>query len=302
MTPEDLIQAKEEAFSVPYQSFVLMTGSFPNDLFCFIEGKDAPYYHFRIKSEYGGEIHYVNCKGKKNVLKVKQMIEQHKEYDALKTNYFIDKDFDISLNKSSANLYETPCYSIENLYCTPSSVKEILKCEFQLLESDKEFENIYNIYVNLLDDYSKAILLFNAWYSLQKEKSRTLRIPNNVSLDSSLPKGYIKVSIEKIDSDYDLEKIKATFQNSIEVNREELVARMTELSKGDIHQNLRGKYMFNFLVHFIRDLITDANTKGKQKYLSKKAKFNIDNNTALSSLSSYAETPDCLREFARKAK
>lgn len=300
MTPEDLIKAKEEGSSVPYQSFVLMTGSFPNDLFCFIEGKDAPYYHFRIKSEFGGEIHYVNCKGKKNVLKVKEIIDEHREYDSFKTNYFIDRDFDLSFKDTYENLYETPCYSIENLYCTPSSVKEILKCEFQILETDKEFKTIYDLYIKLLNDYSNAILLFNAWYSLQKEKSRILGVPNNVNLENSLPKGYIHVSLEEINSNYDLDKIKSSFPDSIEISHAELTSRMKELNDENIHQNLRGKYVFSFLVQFIRELITDANTKGKQKYLSKKAKFNIDNNTALSSLSPYAETPKCLKEFVKK--
>jgi hypothetical protein len=57
MTPQDLIKAKEEASSVQYQSFILLYTSHPNDLFCFLEGKDAPYYHFRIKSVYSGETH-----------------------------------------------------------------------------------------------------------------------------------------------------------------------------------------------------------------------------------------------------
>lgn len=300
MTPEDLIKAKEEASSVPYQSFVLLSGSFPNDLFCFIEGKDAPYYHFRIKSEYGGEIHYINCSGKKHVLKVKELIETHSEYKPYKTTYFIDKDFDISLKGTSKNLYETPCYSIENLYCTPNCIKEILKCEFQLLETDNEFTKIFNLYSKLLSDFSESILVFNAWYSLQKEKSRISGIPNNVSLESNLPKGYITISLEKIEHDYDLEKIKKTFTDSLEVNQQELDSRISELRQGNIHQNLRGKFVFNFLISFIRQLISDANTKGQQKFLSKKAKFNVDNSSAISTFSPYAETPECLREFVKK--
>lgn len=299
MTPQDLIKAKEEATSVPYQSFVLMTSSFPNDLFCFIEGKDAPYYHFRIKSEYGGEIHYINCSGKKHVLKVKELIENHNQYDTYKTTYFIDKDFDISLRGTSEKLYETPCYSIENFYCSPSSIKEILKCEFQLLETDSEFIKIFDLYTKLLNDFSESILLFNAWYSLQKEKSRVTGQPNNVSLESNLPKGFVSISLEKIDSDYDLEKIKETFSNSLVINQQDLDNRIVELREGNIHQNLRGKFVFNFLVSFIRQLISDANTKGQQKFLSKKAKFNIDNKTALSTFSPYAETPECLKEFVR---
>ena len=300
MTPEDLIKAKEEAFSVPYQSFVLMTGSFPNDLFCFIEGKDAPYYHFRIKSDYGGDIHYINCCGKKHVLKVKELIENHSEYEPYKTRYFIDKDFDISLKGTSKSLYETPCYSIENLYCSPNSVKEILKCEFQLLETDKEFTEIFDLYSKLLSDFSESILVFNAWYSLQKEKSRISGLPNNVNLESNLPKGYITISLEKIETDYGLEKIKETFNDSLDVNQQELDNKISELRQGNIHQNLRGKFVFNFLISFIRQLITDANTKGQQKFISKKAKFNVDNKTALSTFSPYAETPECLKEFVKE--
>lgn len=299
MTVEDLIRAKEEATSVVYQSFVLLTGSNPNDLFCFIEGKDAPYYHFRIKSNIQGEVHYLTCKGKKRVLKTKELIEHHREYDKYRTAFFVDKDFDISLKNKFPNLYETPCYSIENLYCTPQSVKEIIKCEFQITEDEPAYSVILNLYEKLHVDFLNSMLFFNAWYSIQKKKQTETGESNNVSLENELPRGFISISLEQINSDYDLEKIRNTFPNSHEVTEEEVQAEIDELIKKDLCLFLRGKYVLTFLIDFIRLIVSDSCDKTQNKYLSRKIKLNLDRSTVLSTLSPYAITPNCLDEFVR---
>lgn len=299
MTVEDLIRAKEEASSVVYQSFVLLTGSNPSDLFCFFEGKDAPYYHFRIKSNFQGEVHYLICKGKKRVLKAKELIENHKEYNQYKTAFFIDKDFDVSMKNKFANLYETPCYSIENLYCTPQSVKEIIKCEFQFTEDEPEFKVILDLYEKLHVDFLNSMLFFNAWYSIQKRKQTETGIANNVSLENDLPKGFISISLEQINTVYDLEKIQNTFPNSHEITEDEVLEEIDELLKKDLCFFLRGKFVLSFLIDFIRLIVTDSSDKTKNKYITRKIKLNLDRSTVLSTLSPYAITPDCLDEFIR---
>ena len=105
------------------------------------------------------------------------------------------------------------------------------------------------------------------------------------------------MSLQGIQSDYDLAKINKTFTSCHSVSESEITSRMSELREKPLHSNLRGKYVFDFLISFMRLLIEDANTKGKKIYLTKKVKFNIDHKTALSTLSSYAETPMCLKNF-----
>ncbi|WP_424494558.1 DUF4435 domain-containing protein [Salinimicrobium sp. GXAS 041] len=297
MTVEDLIKAKEEASSVSYQSFVLLTSTSPDALFCFFEGKDAPYYHFRIKTFCTKQTEYISCGGKKQVLKTKEIIDSHQEYRNYAKSFFIDLDFDESQKDLDNFLYETPCYSIENFYCSPDSFADILKSEFLLIKEDEGYKTALALYKKRLNEFSDSILLFNSWYSLQKEKQRKLGINNNVNLSDKPPKDFINIELGQIRANYDLNKIRQKFDESIPVIDEDVEKRMTELKKDCLHQRLRGKYYFHFLIHFLRSIIDDANNKDKQNYLKKKVKFNIDQISALSTLSSYAETPNCLREY-----
>ena len=68
----------------------------------------------------------------------------------------------------------------------------------------------------------------------------------------------------------------------------------------DLRLTLRGKYVFNFMIKFIRLLVEDSSNKQQQKILKQKVKYTIDNSTALSLLTSYAETPICLKKFIKQ--
>ena len=97
MTPEDLIKAKDASVSVAYQRFILSISQYPNDLYCFFEGKDSQYYHLRIKQNYKQNYHYIVCGGKSKVLELYLRLNKEKYGRNHKLSYFIDRDFDISI-------------------------------------------------------------------------------------------------------------------------------------------------------------------------------------------------------------
>ncbi|SHJ93775.1 DUF4435 domain-containing protein [Epilithonimonas mollis] len=300
LTVEDLLREKEKAASVAYQSFVLLTNISTDSLFCFFENKDAPYYHLRIKTIYKGDFHYISCGNKTMVKKTFDLIKGHKEYDKYKLAFFIDKDFDESIKNKFIEIYETPSYSIENLYCNTNSIKELIKTDFQIGEDNPIHSQILDLYQNLQSDFLKASLLFNAWYKLQKIKNKELNQPNNVSLSDSLIPSYIELSLESITPKYTIESILEKYPDSLPYTADELTTVINELNAADLRMVLRGKYVFNFMTTFIRKLIEDGADTSKRKILKKKVKYNMDNSTALTLLTCYAETPECLTEFLTK--
>jgi Protein of unknown function (DUF4435) len=94
------------------------------------------------------------------------LITTHKEYDKYKKAFFIDRDFNPSLPAHNPPIFETPCYSIENLYVSFDVFKAILINEFHLSEvSDSAFETCLTLYMKMQNEYHDAIMLFNAWYA-----------------------------------------------------------------------------------------------------------------------------------------
>lgn len=207
ITVQDLIREREEAGSVAYQEFVLYTTTHENSMFCFFENKDAPYYHLRIKTNFKGNYQYISCGNKKSVLKAYQLIKNYKEYDKYKKAFFIDRDFDAPLKDLHAEIYETPSYSIENLYCSVESMKEFIKTDLQIRESEEIFSKIITQYTALQKNYFKSILLFNAWYKLQKNKRIELNEKLEVKLTDNFPSDFVEVSLENIVHNYDENKI-----------------------------------------------------------------------------------------------
>jgi len=296
-TVEDLKREKEMATSVAYQKFILLINIHPNSLFCFFENKDAPYYHLSVKSSYNGDFHYISCGNKSMVKKAHDLIKSHEEFDSYKLAFFVDRDFDESIKNKFADIYETPCYSIENLYCQSSSIKELIKTDFQIGEDDPLHNTIVELYKNLQTDFLNASLLFNAWYKLQKKKSIELDQKPDICLTDTLIPSFVELTLHGINQKYTIDTILDKFPNCLPYTAEELSATINELKETDLCLNLRGKYVFNFMTLFIRKLIEDGKDATQRTIVNRKIKYNMDNSLALTLLTTYAERPTCLKDF-----
>lgn len=262
-------------------------------LFCFFEGKDAPFYSPRIKGYFDNYLNF-KCNNKKNTIKLYNKIKDKKTDYQLA--FFIDKDFDDSLGNS--DIYETPTYSIENLYCSTSSITNILKNEFLINENDEEYDKIINIYQSNLNDYLNKILLFNSWYHALKKKKESIRADStNVCLEDKLPNKFLKLEISKIESSYTIECIKNHYKNALEVTEEEINISMSELSKYNLTEKLRGKFLITFLIKFLEFLTLDS--KNDKKLIKENINFSTNKSIVLSHLSNYAVTPNCLDAYLK---
>lgn len=296
MIVDQLRQAREESANVAYMDFIKHIKSDRDGLFCFFEGKDSPYYRPRILECFQGNNYPIRCSGKNQVLKVYSLIKNHKEYDNYKKVFFVDRDFDLPIG--NIDIYETPCYSIENLYTNCLTFAEVLKNEFGLSEASQDFDNCIQQFVNLQKEYHESTALFNAWYSCVKRKRSCTGQDAGVTLQNSLPRTMVTISLGGISSDYDLEKIKAHYPNAIEVTQSEVEEKLLEFNSLNRGLVFRGKYEFDFLMKILNELIVDSKTN--KAFISSPIKYCINPSQSISQFSQYAYTPPCLTDYIRQ--
>ena len=114
MTLEQM-RAKRGISEVLFKKFTEAHEYFETHAFCFYEGEDGKYYNARVARYWGSNVITQVAGKKKEVLKVMQKIQSDPLYTNVCTMFFIDRDYDESLANTNNDLFETPCYSIENL-------------------------------------------------------------------------------------------------------------------------------------------------------------------------------------------
>ncbi|MCU0389513.1 MAG: DUF4435 domain-containing protein [Thermoflexibacter sp.] len=293
-------QSKKNKATVAFHRFSLHLTRFAGDLFCFFEGKGDSYYYVpRIKAYYSGNYHSIDCKGRESVIDVYKMINHRPEYVKYKKAFFIDRDFNLPLNKFDYPLiYETPCYSIENMYVSDKVFKEILKNEFYLSELDSEYDNCIAWYLERQNEFHEAVLLFNAWYACLIDLRNEKGLNTNVNLEDSFPKDFIVFSLQNISKNYDLAKIQAKFPNTPIIDQETLDAKVAFFdSISTKYKIFRGKYEIEFLVKMLNYIISDSvNT---QSLIKKHIKYTLVGTQILSQFTQYAETPSDLIAYIK---
>lgn len=305
---DELRNSRDKA-QVAYLEFALHTRKGKDGLFCFFEGKDNPYYISRIK-RFTENYHPIKCHGREKVLKVYELITAHREYDKYKKAFFIDRDFNPPLEPCEPPIFETPCYSIENLYASPSVFREILINEIQLSEVKEDFVICMNFFVERQREFHEAMLLFNAWYACLIDQRNAEGLHTGVNLGDKIPKGFLIFSLEQIQQNYDLDKINATFPKANEVQETSLNQKLDVFSQGEYYKTFRGKYELQFVLQLLANLFKDANET--QNYFRQKFKFKfgyhiggsalfISHEQALNVFSAYAETPQELLDYLENA-
>jgi hypothetical protein len=299
MTVEELKKAGNEDLVVAYHEFALFKKN-PGSLICCFEGKDNDYYALRIRAFTDYFLPLGSNNKRKDVLYFHRLIAGHKEYEKYKKAFFIDRDFNPPLAATNPPIYETPCYSIENLYVSPEVFERILINKFHLSLTDEEMIAVcMETYKARQNEFHAAICLFNAWYACLMDIKNATGKEAGASLDEKLPKGFVEVALQGVTSDYDLEKIKTTFPKATEVETEVLNRKVTEFSNCEQSKVFRGKYEMWFLITFVESLLNDS--KGEKEVVQKKIKFNFDNainlSRAITVFSDCAETPECLKAY-----
>ncbi len=299
MSLQQAREARERAV-VAFAKFTKDANSFCDKFFCFFEGEDYKYYRERIEahSHYSFEniIHY-NCSGRSEVLRAFRLIEQKAEYASIKTAFFIDRDY-IPEQNLPHNVYQTPCYAIENFYTSVASFKRMLNEEFGISTTDNDYVKCVKDYEERQHDFHERTLVLNAWLRFQREEEQRT---HQYCIDLrafKLQQLFTCISIEKVECNcaIDIPKVISLFPQSHAFQQEIFDKIVEEYQKADGHIYFRGK--FEMLLY--QRIVLDLREKNRlNTYFSEKRPcVYIDPNiNALSSLSKYADTPTCLIEF-----
>lgn len=289
--------------SVAFLQFTRIHKSKSYCLFCFFEGEDAKYYGFRIKENLSTvDWEGIDCGGKSEVLAVCEFLQKHENpsYREAKTAFFIDRDFDEPLSEEwQEAIYTTPCYSIENFYTTVNCFKGILKHEFKINEFDETDESLFqrsvDYFVNTQQAFHQNILEFNAWFKVIRKSGQKLHAGKFDSLDT-----LVKIEVNKVEKCYDIDLLYSSTKLTRE-GEDEADLQQAIQSFSDYRCQFRGKQELGFFVEFLKKLKEDLCQPSPQYFpKTKKISFPIPTSNALSALSQYADTPDCLRTYLRK--
>lgn len=295
MSVNTLRQSRDKAVVV-FMEFTRLYKQDPSALYCFFEGEDSKYYGVRIKNIIRPEkAFYLDCRGKDGVLGIHKMLSSRKYYANVRAAYFIDRDFDKSIRERGLNeIYETPCYSIENFYTSVQCFSEVLRSEFKLIESDENFERCVSLYIKLQEEFHNAVELLNTWIACQIDKSSPLNISKRSVLD------FVKIDLNQITKKYVIDDLYRMFPGAITISPEELDARLTELRSSTRQKSFRGKFEIEFLLKILEKLKHEANT-ANYPYFTRKVKvvLSLSESNIISDLSQYADTPDCLDSYLK---
>jgi len=296
--------------NVKFLEFTRIHANKPNCLICFFEGEDARYYGIRIQENLDGiEWEGIDCKGKKPVLELFELLETHSEpkYRCTKTAFFVDRDFDLPLppNKRT-KIYETPCHSIENLYTSLACFKKILNQGFKIrefVEDDKPFFNkCITLFTQTKKKFHDAIAPLNAWIMLMRKMEKETSTPKKTSLNEIKFEKLVKIEIDNVSKQYTIDDINTTFRERDDIPEIEVTTKVNSFSTIDCGKIFRGKYEVEFLSKFLTKLKEDL-CAPSPTYFDKKRKipFSLPTSSSdiLSQFSQYADTPQCLRDYLK---
>lgn len=304
----DLKQIRESRSKgvVAYTKFCLDASSNTDSLFCFFEGEDIKYYHERILryTDYRyEEIISYSCGGKKQVIKAYSLISKDVQFQSIKKAFFIDRDFEPYDIKDKPEIYQTLGYSIENYYTSVEVFKRVLNREFHLNVVDGDYLRCVDDFISIQKCFHDHMTTFNAWVFFQREREREVGKELLVINHFKISRLFSSICIDqiKLSSNINLEYISSIFPDSypVEIKRIDEITRI--FNEQDKQKYFRGKFELQFFKNIIEDLKRKNKVNTYFSSVIENVRIDVGSNP-LSSLSQYAETPECLITFLSQYK
>lgn len=293
------MRKERRTYESVYMKFVNSGKYFNSHAFCFYEGEDGKYYDSRIRQRFQDKFITFIVGNKKEVLKLLERITSTDLYDKVCTMFFVDRDYDVSKSDYNRDLFETPCYSIENFYVQYECLTNILQSEFGLNIVDEDYKKCLQDFKAREEEFNELILEFNALVFLRRKKSES---NSNYSFSSVKTSRMIKVDIDKIVKANRYEETINEIKEQLGFEQHEIENTKKELEeRGDYSKNFRGKNQLDFLVEFIKKLKKLNDDGGYFSLKYNNIHINLTSNR-LSELSQYAVTPSVLEEFLERHK
>ena len=280
---------------VMFKKFTEANKYFKTHAFCFYEGEDGKYYNTRVTRYWGCNFISLVAGNKNEVLRIMRKIKSDSLYCNVCTMFFVDRDYDNPLADVD-DLFETPCYSVENFYAQESVLARVLQSEFGLSIMESDYYKCIECYRERLKEFIKVIIKFNAMVKYQHLYKPDVRCQFSSIKTSHLACIEIGKVTKASRHDEQIEKCNSLLNADASVLGEIETAFHSD---ENICINLRGKNQLDFFVEFIK-ILKDLNSAGA--YFSERLRnvnINLTDNR-LSELSQYAVTPKELELFLER--
>lgn len=304
MDVQEMREARTKAVVV-FTKFTQSKGRFSKDLFCFYEGEDIKYYETRIE-EYTGisykSITSYDCGGKNGVLRVRSLIKEKGVYENVKKAFFIDRDY-FTTDIRDTELYETPCYSVENFYTSKSAFERVLKRGFGINICEDDFAKCVNDFLQVQEQFHKSMVEFNAWLKCQRRREISCGKRNIKLSEFKISEYFEQIAIDSltVKKSLDAKTLYEKFPQAIEIDEAELLEEVQCMRECNQSSDFRGK----FELWFFKKVIEDLRTKNKSNLYFQEhrdcVKINPNVDTLLQ-LSQCADTPESLKQFLSQYK
>lgn len=263
--------------------------------FCFYEGEDGKYYDPRIRVLFNDRFITYPVGNKIEVLKLLHRLNENMVYNDVCMMFFVDRDYDESLTGKYRNLFETPCYSIENLYAQKACFCYILRSEFGLNIGDEDFDKCVSDFEIRMNEFNNYLLEFNALVYLRRKKSSS---NSDFSFSKSIKTSHlVESNIFQITKSSRYQETIDKIKTTLSLDDESIIQAKIELEKrDDFLNNFRGKNQLDFFVSIVMNLKLLNRNNEYFKIKLKHVHIDITTNR-LSELSQYAITPDSLNDF-----
>lgn len=280
----------------------------PNTVVCIFEGEDEKYYGCRLSASFGHDRwRGINTGGREVVLELRSKILNHSVYKKCKFLCFIDRDFEHwYINPDPDNIYITPCYSVENFYANATCLNGVLSAEFKVTdfnEHSAEHEKCLKVFNARMAEAATHILEFNAWAKSRSIMARDQKTPIRIFLNDISSSDLVDLDLSSCSIKYNPHDIKSLFKKLDNSMLDPAALTEARSSLGSPLSDYRGKQQVQLFKTFLKALKKDFTTPGNIIFTKKqklKIDFDNDNIDILSTLSQYAQTPDCLRSFLQR--
>lgn len=294
MTPEGMIEEANEKFAKAFMDFCdIITGPSQPSYICFVEGYDRDYYHCVVSHILTPDNAFVDCGGKRNVIKMHDRLSTKAGYAHLKTLYFVDRDYDDN-SMLGNDFFITDHYSVENYYCSENVLSNVLQsyCHINIRKEKEQVERIMSDFKEWREKFLDVTKPFCAWY----KTAHIRNIPKEkINYKKSFPSNLAKITkdgIELEEPPYDLTALNATYTPTPFVSQQEYDFNLATITSTD---EVRGKFVLQFMEAYIMHL--DKSTNGKDALIKKSFGFQSHRPTFMSNLSACADTTDRLRMY-----
>lgn len=299
MTRSEMMRQKRSSYAVELIKLIKRIDNYQDTVVSVFEGEDAKYYGARIDMILGSyNRKNLSCKGKANVLRLRDKVAENAEISKAKIIYFVDTDFDENL--TDENTYSTPCHSVENIYASSKTLENILKDELGLCAIDEIslINDIIILYerVEILSD--EALAELNAFILAYSNKEGINLNLNNHELNKFLGFSINDVNVSKL---YSYDDLVEFFSIEVDLDKNEFLHSLEIINSKDKNIFCRGKYRLDYFRIFA-NFIFDCARNRSGVFINKniKPKITLSKNNILSDLSQYAPTPNCLVAFLRR--